>query len=596
MRLFTTSDRESARDPVGASSTEPHGVAVVVALLVVALVAAVVTGGDLLVVGVVSVIAIGVARADMVRQAFEAAARLARGGRTALLGRPALLAIAAVGVALRLRAFLVDRALWLDEAALARSFLERDLLQLLAYPLMEDQSAPPGFIVGVHALVRVLGFDETTLRLLPLLASVMTVLLAVLVAEGAFRTRAGRALFVGLVALSPILIYYAQEHKQYALDGLAAVSLLLIRDRGWIDRYPWRTGLTLAVVAFFSLPGAILVGVLVGLQALESPRLSDLRRMVPPGLLALTGIAAHLAYTLRSGTDRGRMVRLWTNAGAFPPDAGLVEQLDWLAGKFLEISWVGLAHGDIGGSRVGVTYPLLVLPFLALLLIALRRLGYTARFAILVLLTAVLLAYLTLYPIASRLSLHLVPALAFLAVMGFEQVAARLRASTDVPVPATLVLAMTVLLLPVSTAIDRVIAPRDTMDIRQAVAVVGEGHRSGDVVISNEFSRLAWDVYVDSELLSPTFRVDWDADAGGTAETVGALLAQYAPVGAEREALPRRFWFFAPHRASQLRSAMLAVADDNGMTVVCDVLDHGLFIGVLSEEVEAPDPELCGAS
>lgn len=573
----------------------PVPVAALIAVLVGLIGAAALTEGHLLIVGICATIAIGVARPDALWRTQRALDRLVNRRGVLLQDRSVLLAVAAVGVALRMRAFLVDRALWLDEAALARSFLERDLPQLLAYPLLEDQSAPPGFVAGVHVLVRLFGFDETSLRLLPLLASLASVLVAVLIAERAFRTRAGRTLFVALVALSPILVYYAQEHKPYALDGLAAVVLLLIWDRGWIDRHPWRTGVALAALAFFSLPGAILVGTLVGLRVVESIDLAELRRVVKPGLFALAGIVAHLAYTIRAGTDRERMVRLWTNAEAFPPDAGIVAQLDWLAGKLLEISWVGLAHGDIGGSRVGVVHPLLVLPFIGLLVVALRRLGRTARFASVALLVGVVLAHLTLYPVASRLSLHLVPMLAFLATAGFERAAEWLRTSPAPSTSLTFALAAVILLLPVSTSIDRAIAPRDTMDIRHAVAVVGAGHRSGDIVISNEFSRLAWDVYVGSELLSPTFRVDWDADAGGTPETIGALLTAYAPLGAEREALPRRFWFFAPHRASQLQSAMREAARDAQLNLVCDDLREGLFIGVLSEADEEPDPALCGA-
>ncbi len=48
-----------------------------------------------------------------------------------------------LGIALRLRQYFANRSLWRDEAALALSFVDRQLSGLLQLPLVGGQSAPP---------------------------------------------------------------------------------------------------------------------------------------------------------------------------------------------------------------------------------------------------------------------------------------------------------------------------------------------------------------------------------------------------------------------------------------------------------------------
>jgi len=131
------------------------------------------------------------------------AAGLRRPSATTLLWGVVLL-----GVLLRLRAFLVERALWLDEAYLARSFLGRDLGELLRLPLEHAQSAPPGFLGMTYAAVKTFGFSELSLRIVPFLAAVGVVVLSVPLARRSLRTRWAQAFFVALMSTSPFLIYY----------------------------------------------------------------------------------------------------------------------------------------------------------------------------------------------------------------------------------------------------------------------------------------------------------------------------------------------------------------------------------------------------
>jgi predicted membrane-bound mannosyltransferase len=138
-------------------------------------------------------------------------------------------AFLAIGIAVRLRLFFAARSLWLDEAMLALNLLRRSSLGLFR-PLDFEQSAPPLFLWLERAAVTIGGSSEMVLRTVPMLAGIATLLILAVLAARLLPPAA--ALFaIGLAALSPLLIHFGNEFKQYSLDGLAAAGLLLSTHR-----------------------------------------------------------------------------------------------------------------------------------------------------------------------------------------------------------------------------------------------------------------------------------------------------------------------------------------------------------------------------
>jgi hypothetical protein len=136
----------------------------------------------------------------------------------------ALFSAATVGVVLRFRMLLLGRSLWLDETMLALNICRRSFSGLLQ-PLEHDQGAPIGFLYLEKLSILLLGPTELAFRLVPFLASLAT--LALLYRFCA--TNFGRwpaALALALAGLSPSLIYYSGELKQYGVD--VAVALLIL--------------------------------------------------------------------------------------------------------------------------------------------------------------------------------------------------------------------------------------------------------------------------------------------------------------------------------------------------------------------------------
>ena len=73
----------------------------------------------------------------------------------------------AIGIVLRVRQYLFNRSLWLDEALLTSNILDRSFAGLWR-PLEFNQHAPPGFLLIEKAFVEALGPAEVVLRLYPL--------------------------------------------------------------------------------------------------------------------------------------------------------------------------------------------------------------------------------------------------------------------------------------------------------------------------------------------------------------------------------------------------------------------------------------------
>ena len=139
------------------------------------------------------------------------------------LNRATLWGFIILGILFRLRQYLFDRSLWLDESLLALNIIRRSPTELLK-PLDHAQGAPIGFLWLEKLAVHSLGPGEMTLRLVPFLAGLGSIFLFVMVARR-FLTPGAVLIAVALFSFCSPLIYYSSEAKQYSID--VAVALLL---------------------------------------------------------------------------------------------------------------------------------------------------------------------------------------------------------------------------------------------------------------------------------------------------------------------------------------------------------------------------------
>jgi uncharacterized membrane protein len=140
-----------------------------------------------------------------------------------------------LGTLIRLRQYLVNRSLWLDEASLALNILERNYVTLLE-KLEYGQAAPPMFLILTKFLTNIFGNNEYTLRFLPLAAGIISLYIFYKVSSHFLNEK---ALPIALILLSftHYNVYYSAEFKQYSLELLTALIILLTAVKLYKSNY-----------------------------------------------------------------------------------------------------------------------------------------------------------------------------------------------------------------------------------------------------------------------------------------------------------------------------------------------------------------------
>ncbi len=145
----------------------------------------------------------------------------------------ATIALATLGLALRLVRYLQNFPLWCDETMLAVNLLDRRWIEL-ARPLDYHQVCPLGFLALAWAAVQSLGFSELSLRFVSIGCALASAPVFWLLARRFFGERTvGTLLAVGLFAVAQPPIRYAAEFKPYSCDLPVAATLLWLALCRW---------------------------------------------------------------------------------------------------------------------------------------------------------------------------------------------------------------------------------------------------------------------------------------------------------------------------------------------------------------------------
>ena len=169
--------------------------------------------------------------------------------------RSALLLII-MGIALRVPLYIANRSLWTDEASLADNLIDRSFKKL-CQPLDFEQGAPIGFLFAERTMVLALGPSEFSLRLIPLLSSIVSLWLCFLIVRRWFDPVTG-LIALGMMALSKSSIQYSVELKQYSSDTTATLAIVLLAMRALSAEVGGTSRRQKFAVVWFGLIGAIL--------------------------------------------------------------------------------------------------------------------------------------------------------------------------------------------------------------------------------------------------------------------------------------------------------------------------------------------------
>jgi hypothetical protein len=414
-------------------------------------------------------------------------------------GKALFVAALALGIAVRAVDFLNCRSLGLDEARLAVNVASRSFLDLLR-PLDLDQSAPPLFLWGERLVFLLLGQSDCGLRLIPVLAGTAAGLLMYPLALR-FLDETGARLTAVLAMVSPLLITYSNAVKQYSVELLATVVLLLFFERELRrDRRPRMVHMLAvgAVGPWISLSSIFVLSVAWLVMAARGIRREGgaLRLALVSALV--WGFSGALAYAAvyRAAGRSPYLQRFWELAFVSPARPGFAGQ----AWKTLEDQVWGFVAGDPLIDR----RPFLVLLHVATVLViglcalgcrrVLRtRCGLACWWLVGPALLTLAASLLGLYPISPRISLYLLPGFIVLFIAG----ASDLLASGDQPVPPRrLAIAGAVLLLPlVSMAILRTFSLEPRGHFQRLVRELREHRRTGEPVYVFARSLPPWIYY-----------------------------------------------------------------------------------------------------
>jgi hypothetical protein len=261
--------------------------------------------------------------------------------------------LVALGIGLRAVPLVQNRNLWIDEAMLALNLVERSPARLLQ-PLDWNQGAPAGFLLATKLAIEAVGPTEIGLRLVAFLGSALGLIAFAWVARRLL-PRPAATFGLALFAVSPFLISYAAECKQYATDaaitvGLFAVAAGLLRG----ERGTWRwvlLGLAGAAAVWCSHPSAFVLGGIGTALLAEAALTQDRKRFLAAcgtvGCWLVSFAACYVLFLRQLGTNQ-YLLDYW--AGHFlplPPNE--VGDVAWLLDHFFAFFQY---PGGLGGTEV----------------------------------------------------------------------------------------------------------------------------------------------------------------------------------------------------------------------------------------------------
>jgi 4-amino-4-deoxy-L-arabinose transferase-like glycosyltransferase len=250
---------------------------------------------------------------------------------------PATKAFVWLGVLLRVVTFALNFPLWGDEAFVAVNLITRGYLDLLR-PLDYAQICPLLFLWLELTAVKLLGFSEWSLRLIPTMASAGSVFLFAHIVGRVTRGSA-RMLAVGIFSLSYYPIRHGAEVKQYSTDLLASLILIALAVEWWKcpqkNRWLWALAAAVPLALGLSHPAVFVAGAITLAFAVRAWNLRQKGTLIPFALYNLAMVGTFLGlFTAFTSEQEAAFLSIFRSnywAAAFPPLTEPLKLAGWLA-------------------------------------------------------------------------------------------------------------------------------------------------------------------------------------------------------------------------------------------------------------------------
>jgi hypothetical protein len=326
--------------------------------------------------------------------------------------------IGALGIALRIRQFAVNRSLWFDEASLALNIVNRSPFELV-HQLDYSQGAPIGFLLTQKILISLLGNNDTVLRLLPLIASIATVPLmwALLSAYMNPADRRIGLLALWLFAVSQPLIWYGSEAKQYSSDVLATLTLLVLAHacltREATPRHLFYLGVAGILSLLMSHPALFaIVGITIGLASAQFTRKDWPALRLVGAMVFAQAVSFVLLYLVALRPLASSKILIYYWRGSFMPMP-----------PWRDVAWFRRVFSAMLTNPLGLPFPSISAVVILVGCIALGVRNWQFALCLIMPFFAVLAASgFEKYPMSGRLLLFVVPAVYLVLAEGVKGV------------------------------------------------------------------------------------------------------------------------------------------------------------------------------
>jgi hypothetical protein len=397
------------------------------------------------------------------------------------------------GVAFRIIQYWNNRSLWLDEAMLSSSILNRSYWDLLKPPLDYDQYSPMGFLWIERFCASLIHPLEYGLRFFPLLCGIISVfafwrLTRYLLAP------IGQAAALSLFSCGHYLIYYSSEVKQYSTEVLVCVTLIWTCLRFREPAPTWGKTLLLGILgaaaiwlsfsAVFILAG---IGASLVFFAMRNKNKKDLLLLLPILTLWAASFLVQYYRILRNTPHLPEVIKEWENLNGFWPfPPASISDLLW--------PWTSLQTFIANPLGMEIILPFTVLMAAGFWVLGRKAPGYCLVVCITVGL-AVAAAAMRQYPFALRTIVYLVP----LALIG---VGAAVDKIWEILYPAHtglfLLIVLAVFYTPIKGGFHQAWHPIVHTEIKPALELVSQKARPGDGIYVYRYAMPAYLVYQNS--------------------------------------------------------------------------------------------------
>lgn len=381
-----------------------------------------------------------------------------------------------IGILLRLRQYLTGRSLWADEAMLALNIVNRELMGLFQ-PLDYDQGAPIGFLLVVKIFNLLLGRSEYALRLFSILAGILSIWLFYLLLKRISRG-AGLITALALFVLNPRLIYYSSEVKQYIVDVVLSLALLLLaapllEGEGRKRDFVWLAAAG-CIALWFSHPALFVlagIGVTLFILYLKRGDFVHVWYVIGIGILWLMTVGFLYLLILNDLQQNAYMQEYWQ--GAFFP-----------VPPWSDPGWFDRSLTENIGIQFGIPYAVYFVFGLMLagwVALWMSKRAYAIAFGLILLFTLIASA-LRLYPVFERMILFLIPIGIILVGKAVEWVEVKLQKLRWAGKLITWTLAAFLVFGPFVTSASYFIEPKYFEHIRPTMQFLDDTWKDGDAL------------------------------------------------------------------------------------------------------------------